>query len=91
MPHDPALVAETKEWLTKVAGDLDMAEFVLACASRFLEDVVFHSQQAAEKALKAYLTWNRQPFRKTHNLVELGESCAKLDRTLSHYCAARRR
>lgn len=35
-----------------------------------------------EKALKAYLCWHDQPFRKTHNLIEIGEQCAKLDNTL---------
>jgi len=35
-----------------------------------------------EKALKAYLCWHDQPFRKTHNLIEIGEQCTKLDNTL---------
>lgn len=40
------------------------------------------TQQAAEKALKAFLTWHDRPFGKTHNLVELGGQCVLLDATL---------
>ena len=40
---------------------------------------VFHSQQAAEKAAMAFLTFHDVPFRKTHDLNELGRQCAALD------------
>ena len=33
-------------------------------------------------ALKAFLTWNSSPFRRTHSLEELGEQCLSLDATL---------
>lgn len=42
------------------------------------DQAVYHAQQAAEKALKGFLTWHERVFRKTHNLVELGEVCADL-------------
>ena len=44
----------------------------------FSEDILFHAQQAAEKSLKAFLSWHRIQFRKTHNLVELGEACCRV-------------
>jgi HEPN domain-containing protein len=44
-------------------------------------DVVFHAQQATEKAMKAFLAWRDVPFRKTHNLEELGQQCVALDST----------
>jgi HEPN domain-containing protein len=44
-------------------------------------DVLFHSQQAAEKSMKALLAWHDAPFRKTHNLEELGQRCVALDAT----------
>jgi len=47
-----------------------------------LGDAIFHCQQAVEKALKAFLTWHDRPFRKTHNLVELGDQCREIDSTL---------
>jgi HEPN domain-containing protein len=46
-------------------------------------DIAFHAQQAAEKSLEAFLAWHDVPFRKTHNIQELGLACAALDATLS--------
>lgn len=45
----------------------------------FSEDVLFHAQQAAEKSLKGFLVWHGVPFRKTHNLIELGEACCRIE------------
>ena len=33
--------------------------------------------------MKAFLTWHDAPFRKTHNLEELGGLCIRLDTTLA--------
>jgi HEPN domain-containing protein len=40
-------------------------------------------QKVAEKTWKAFLFWHDVPFRKTHNLRELGEACARVDRSLA--------
>ena len=82
MPPDPALVAEVRAWLSKVNKDLAAAEYELQANPPFSEDILFHSQQAVEKSLKAFLSWHRTPFRKTHNLVELGETCCQIDPSL---------
>jgi HEPN domain-containing protein len=82
MPHDPALVAAVRSWLSKAGKDLAAAEYELLATPPFSEDILFHSQQATEKSLKAFLSWHRIPFRKTHNLVELGEACCKIDQSL---------
>lgn len=79
MPHDPVLVADVRAWLTKAAVDLRAGDHDLAASPPLLEDVVFHSQQAVEKALKAFLAWHDEPFRKTHNLEEIGRQCVQLD------------
>ena len=52
-----------------------------------LSTSVFHCQQAVEKAFKALLVWHDEPFRKTHNLEELGAACLRLDRTLEDLVA----
>lgn len=41
----------------------------------FFDVVVYHCQQSAEKALKAYLVYKEVPLQKTHNLVVLLENC----------------
>jgi HEPN domain-containing protein len=68
---------ETRGWLLKAREDLLMAE--LALRNGFPETAVYHCQQAAEKSLKAFLTFHQEPFRKTHLLEELGEACRALD------------
>lgn len=82
MPVDPFLVSEVRSWLSKASKDLDTADYELKADPPFFEDILFHSQQAAEKSLKAYLCWHCVPFRKTHNLVELGEACCGIDRSM---------
>jgi HEPN domain-containing protein len=85
MPVDPVLLAETKAWLRKAAYDLRAASHSLTASPPLLDDVVFHCQQAAEKALKGFLMWNNIPFRKTHSLEEIGEQCLDLDSTLQDF------
>jgi hypothetical protein len=49
MPHDSALIAETRAWLSKAAKDLAAAEYESRATPPFAEDIAFHAQQAAEK------------------------------------------
>jgi HEPN domain-containing protein len=83
MPLDPVRVADTRAWLTKAQRDLRGAEIDLAATPPLLDDVMFHCQQAVEKALKAYLFWHDEPFRKTHDLIEIGGQTVAIDATLS--------
>jgi len=82
MPPDPVRIDETRLWIGKARADLRAAAVDLDADPPLFEDALFHCQQAAEKALKAFLTWHDRPFRKTHNLVELGGQCAEIDQTL---------
>src|SRR5438876_10887751 len=83
MALDPVRVADTRAWLVKAASDLRGAEIDQSAVPPLLEDMVFHCQQAAEKALKAYLTWQDEPFRKPHDLPEVGDQCTGFDPTLA--------
>jgi HEPN domain-containing protein len=83
MALDPVRVEDTRAWLTKAASDLRGAEIDSAAAPPLLDDLVFHCQQAAEKAFKAFLAWHDEPFRKTHNLREVGDQCIGIDSTLA--------
>ncbi|HEY8884853.1 MAG TPA: HEPN domain-containing protein [Chloroflexota bacterium] len=82
MPPERAQVAETREWLQKADLDRRAAEFDLTAEPPLTADVVFHAQQLAEKSLKAFLVWKDEPFRYTHNLVEIGKQCVELDASL---------
>ena len=79
MQHDAVRAQEAQAWLARARLDLRAAEVDLAADPPLAEDAAFHCQQAAEKALKAFLAWHDRPFRKTHNLEELGEQCLALD------------
>ncbi len=85
MRHDPVLVADTKAWFRKAAFDLRSAEVAFAAAPPVLEDVVFHCQQAAEKAMKRFLTWHQRGFTKTHDLRLLGRICCEVDPDLRDF------
>ena len=68
---DEAKLHEIRAWLAKASQDLGSAEWLLASPKPFYSTVGFHCQQAAEKTIKAYLTWRDEPFEKTHSLVAL--------------------
>ena len=82
MPHDPIRAADTRAWLDKAHMDLKTAAHQLTAVPPFAADAVFHAQQAAEKALKGFLVWHDTPFRKTHDLAEVGRQCAGIDPSL---------
>jgi len=68
-------INETRNWIKKADQDLYSAAWLLQSPDPVYNAVGFHCQQAAEKALKAYLTWIEQPFEKTHSLVALVGIC----------------
>jgi len=79
IPDDPVRAADTRAWLARARDDLRGAEIDLSASPPLLGDAAFHCQQAVEKTLKAFLTWHDRPFRKTHDLVELGAECVAID------------
>jgi HEPN domain-containing protein len=82
MAPDLALISETRAWFRRAAEDLRAADHALRADPPLLEDLLFHCQQAAEKALKGFLVWHSKPFRKTHSLEEIGEACLAIDPSL---------
>jgi len=71
---------EAARWLAQARKDFNAAR-VLASAEPSRS--VFHSQQTAEKAAKAFLTFYDVPFRKTHDLKEPGRQYAVLNSSLA--------
>lgn len=83
MALEDARIQDVQAWLSKAELDLRAAEHEVSAPDEGLwGDVMFHAQQAAEKAMKAFLAWYDVPVRKTHNLEELGRLCVALDATL---------
>ena len=74
---------EVRGWLLRASEDLRAGRHDLTASPPLLNDVAFHAQQCAEKAMKAYLVQREQPFRKTHNLTELGGAVARLETSLA--------
>ena len=81
MKPSEARARETREWLGKAAEDLASAHVLIA--SNHFSGALFFCQQAAEKSLKAFLTWHERTFRRTHDLEELGKDCKEIDGTLA--------
>ncbi len=65
-------------WLAKGESDLTAAELCVE-ANRALDADCFHSQQAAEKFLKAWLIAHETEFPFVHDLQRLLSLCAGID------------
>ncbi len=83
---DPEVLA----WLEKARRDLAMAERAISEAEdeHFFDQACFHSQQAAEKALKALLVHAELPVPHTHDLVVLVHSVAVKNKSLHEHLEA---
>lgn len=70
MPQARQAPGTPEDWLTRAEGDLALAKAPLPRGG-FYEDLCFHAQQAAEKAIKAVYLKRGLTFRYTHDLDEL--------------------
>ncbi len=75
----PEAAEEARLWLRHAEEDLAAAGLTIAGPLLLPATSLFHSQQAAEKALKAYLVSREEPFPKTHELPRLVSYCKQLD------------
>jgi HEPN domain-containing protein len=82
-PHEETSRKLVAEWLHKANADLAAAECLLSESDAFAGIVMFHCQQAAEKFLKAFLTWRGTDFPKTHDLGTLLNLIETVDRPLA--------
>lgn len=82
MQPDRERIEEVLAWLSKASDDIRACSKLLAGDDPMCDAAVFHSQQAAEKAIKGFLVWHDRPFGKTHNLVELGKKASSVDESL---------
>ncbi len=70
MPEDRQTPGTAEEWLSRAKGDLALSQVPLPKGA-FYEDLCYHAQQAAEKALKAIYRKKGWAFRYTHDVDEL--------------------
>lgn len=70
----------SREWILKAEEDYQAALLLSRRRKKpLLNSVCFHSQQAAEKYLKSYLSLKGTRFSKTHDLILLKNLCVKCD------------
>ena len=87
LPEKEARKRLVRQWLQKAETDLQAAEALLAQDPPLLYPSCFFSQQAAEKYLKAWLTWRQVEFPKTHVIGELLDLLATVDASLANRLA----
>lgn len=72
-------------WLAKAQSDLATARLLIKGDEKHLDTGSYHCQQAAEKALKALLTFQEMVFPKTHSLEDLLALCIPLAPGFARY------
>lgn len=68
-----------EEWLYLANEDLRAASRLTTGSDPVVVAAVYHSQQCAEKSLKTYLVFKKQPIKKIHDLVILVNQCKQFD------------
>ena len=74
------MTAEAGQWLAYAAENRQVA--ALCRDSGLFNPSLQNSQQAVEKALKAFLAFHERTFRKTHDLGDLSPECLAIDESL---------
>ena len=77
--RDEVIQDFTRQWFKKAETDLLAAQTLAEANSRDYFPSAFHSQQACEKFLKAYLVRHQIEFRKTHDLGHLLNLISRAD------------
>ena len=80
---DEAKAHEIRQWLFKAIHDLRSARRLFTDEPPILDTAAYHCQQAAEKALKAFLVLHDIQFSKIHLLLPLVEQCIDIDPTFA--------
>lgn len=75
----PEALREAHEWLTRAERDLLAADQLLHTAPVLGEVAVYHCQQAAEKALKAFIVAHDRAVIRTHELEPVLDECESFD------------
>lgn len=77
------LSKKINQWVEIADEDLKFAKHGFSISSRVpFRIIAFHSQQCAEKYLKAFLVFHKIDFPYTHNITTLIDLCSEIDETL---------
>lgn len=82
---EEAKTALVKSWLTKAQSDLGSAQLLANNVNPYFDTAIYHCQQAAEKALKAFLVYHDVEFEKKHNLSVLVDICVPFELTFKNF------
>lgn len=78
MTDAAALRGEAMRWLVVAREDLRIADACVSMLDPSRGGAAYHLQQAAEKAIKGLLVQSATPFRRVHDLEELGALASQL-------------
>lgn len=83
---DKAKIELVRSWLVKADHDLKTAQIISSAKQPLLDTAIYHCQQAAEKAIKGFLTFYDIRFEKTHDIVALLNLASQKGKDkISHY------
>ncbi|MCK4850342.1 MAG: HEPN domain-containing protein [Phycisphaerae bacterium] len=82
-PPEQVKAEIVRQWISKAQTDLAAAEVLILRDPPLPYPACFHAQQAAEKYLKAFLTWQQVEFPRTHALGELLDLVSQADKDLA--------
>ena len=78
-----APIPDAKAWLIKAWRDLETARRATSENPPFFDVAVYHCQQSAEKAVKAFLVHHGKPYEKTHDIEVLADLAREIDSSFS--------
>lgn len=81
-------ISEAKAWMTKAWRDLETAQRVATGQPPFYDIAVYHCQQSAEKAAKAFLVHHGKTYEKTHDIEVLVDLACEADARFSELADA---
>jgi HEPN domain-containing protein len=81
-------IPEAKAWMTKAWRDLETAQRVATGQPPFYDIAVYHCQQSAEKAVKAFLVHQAKAHEKTHDIEVLVDLACEADAKFSELADA---
>jgi HEPN domain-containing protein len=72
-------VPEVRAWMIKAWPDLETARRAGSGEPPFYDIAVYHCQQAAEKAVKAFLVHHGKAYERTHDIEVLVDYASEVD------------